>query len=85
MELIYTQATFGIAWLGLEDIHTEDGVKALDTLLQPRRQLPGQQNRAVQRARRTTESAGVPLVSRAGWRSGLASIYPSLDGTTVHV
>ncbi|MBE3041473.1 HET domain-containing protein, partial [Candidatus Bathyarchaeota archaeon] len=75
MDLIYTRATFVIAWLGLEDAHTTAGVKALNTLSTHLERFQESKIEPFSGAdKKNYEAAGIPLISLGGW-DGLASIY----------
>ncbi|SPO06826.1 uncharacterized protein DNG_09520 [Cephalotrichum gorgonifer] len=75
MNTIYSRASFVIGWLGPEDSHTEDGVRALNTLAA---HLPQFQKSSIEpfsgSGANHYSDAGIPPISRSEW-DGLASIY----------
>lgn len=75
MDLIYSRASFVVAWLGPEDSHTEAGLRALGTLSRHADKFRQSQ---IEPFAGTDEihykDATIPLITKGEW-DGLASIY----------
>lgn len=75
MDLIYSRASFVVAWLGPEDNHTEAGLRALHTLSRHADKFRQSQ---IEPFAGTDENhykdAVIPLITKNEW-DGLASIY----------
>lgn len=75
MDLIYSRASFVVAWLGPEDNHTEAGLKALDTLSRHAEKFRQSQ---IEPFAGTDENhykdTDIPLITKKEW-NGLANIY----------
>lgn len=75
MDLIYSRASFVVAWLGSEDGHTKAGIKALNTLSSHADKFRQSRIEPFSGSDvKNYEDSGVPLVVHEEW-DGLASIY----------